>query len=123
LLYFAESPGLLHAFESATEFVKKQGCESIGLDSPGDSPAYPMYILLDVGDGKRHIQHVGVSHPSGYYSQGESGFKPCAVICVHCTNAGEKWKIYLPQIGPATIFQHIVVFGGKGLSPPEGAFP
>jgi hypothetical protein len=49
ILYFAENPQLLHAFGSAAEFVKKQGCESIGLDLPGDSPAYQLYVLLDAG--------------------------------------------------------------------------
>jgi hypothetical protein len=120
LLYFAENPGLLHAFESATEFVKKQGCESIGLDVPVDAPTYPLYVFLDAGSGKRRIQHVGVSNPSAPGSQGGGDFSPCAVICIHCTHAAEKFSNYSLQIGPPTIFQDIVVFIRKRLSAPEG---
>jgi Dolichyl-phosphate-mannose-protein mannosyltransferase len=120
-LYFAENRELMNVYRLAAEFVKEHGCEAIGLDLPPDSPTYPLLIFLEADQGKRHVQYVGVTNPSARYSENETRFMPCAVICVHCSMIAEKWKAYLSKVGPATVFQQIVVYSAKGTFPFVGS--
>ncbi|MGH8070503.1 MAG: hypothetical protein ACRERE_35750 [Candidatus Entotheonellia bacterium] len=121
-LYFAEHRGLQDAYQSAAQFVTGRDCQHVGLDSPLNSPVYPMLRLLDADKGMRRVRYVDFGAPSARYGNSKSGFMPCAVICLDCPMTIDKWMAYLSRVGPATVFQNIVVFSAKAPPSPDGAY-
>jgi hypothetical protein len=119
--YFAENHGLRDSYHAAAEFVKGQDCQDIGLDSPLDSPVYPLLRWLDADQGMRRVHYVDVGNLSARYSAGGTGFLPCAVVCFYCSMTMEKWMAYLSRVGPATVFQNIVVFSARVIPPDDDA--
>jgi hypothetical protein len=119
-LYFANRRDLLDSYRAAADFVKRGGCQHIGLDLPGDRYEYPFLRLLGAEKGDKNVRAVGVTNQSAIYTGGENSFQPCAVICLQCLQATEKWVLYASKVGPAIIFNNIVVFvnprheGGPG---------
>jgi 4-amino-4-deoxy-L-arabinose transferase-like glycosyltransferase len=119
-LYFAGQRDLLDSYRAAVGFVKGGVCPRIGLDLPGNSYEYPFLKLLGTEQGDKTVRAVGVTNASAVYAGDESHFQPCAIICLGCSNATEKWRAYSTKIGPATIFDPIVVFGGGRISESSG---
>jgi Dolichyl-phosphate-mannose-protein mannosyltransferase len=115
-LYFSDGRHLLEAYRTATALIKKQGCRHVGLDATLFSFEYPLLALLDVDRGKRSITHVGVQNLSARYGEVDEGVELCAVICLGCAAAIEKWKAYTTEVGPGTIVDDMVVFRATGAS-------
>jgi hypothetical protein len=113
-LYFAGQKELLDSYRAAVEFVNKGECLNIGLDLPSNSYEYPLLRLLGAASGEKNVRAVGVGNPSAVYARAESSFRPCAIICLQCSHATEKWSMYTSQVGPATRFDPLVVFSAQG---------
>jgi hypothetical protein len=111
-LYFADRQHVMPSFLAATALVRGVPCQDVGLDFHDfEFYEYPLLVLLDAENSSKHVRHVGVENPSTIYAEGaESGFKPCAVICLNCVTSREKWEKYTSPSGSADVFQDIVVF-------------
>ncbi len=111
-LYFADRRDLTESYVAATEFAKRQGCRDIGLDLSAEWYEYPLLVLLHAENGDKNVRNVGVKNRSAVRREVGESFKPCVVICPNCVTAQEKMETYAAAVGPPSLFQHVVVFGG-----------
>jgi hypothetical protein len=119
-LYFVERGDLLASYRAATAFIQQQNCPHVGLDSSLDTFEYPILALLGADRKVRSVKHVGVQNLSARYAAAAGGTKPCAVICLNCATAMEKWQAFTGSAGPGTIFGQIVVFQTTAGAPAAG---
>jgi hypothetical protein len=112
-LYFAGRRDLLDSYRAAALYVNSGECQNIGLDLPGDSYEYPLLRLLGADKGDKNVRAAEVRNASAVYAGDGSSFRPCAIICVQCLKAPEKWGMYTPRFGSGTVFDNIVVFSAK----------
>jgi hypothetical protein len=118
VLYFADyrDLDLLDAYRTVISLVKSQECQHVGLDTTFFNIEYPLLAWLGADRGTRSVTHVGVQNLSARYGKVDRGIKPCAVICLYCVTAIEKWERYAASVGPGTIVGNIVVFRARGKS-------
>jgi hypothetical protein len=115
-LYFADRRDLLDAYQTVIALIKGQGCQHVGLDASLNSVEYPLLALLDVDRGASSVTHVDVQNASAHYGRVEASIRPCAVICLDCATALEKWRAYTTGVGPGVVVDNIVVFRARGTS-------
>lgn len=115
-LYFMDRPYVLKSYLAAASFVDEKGCRNVGLNLPGNGYEYPLLFLLQGNGKEKIIQNVGVKNSSVVYATNAADFTPCAVVCVGCLKAKDKWDEYLRTVGPASVFADIVVFSTVGTS-------
>ena len=94
-LYFREHPTLFEPYREAAMRINATDCGSIGLRYP-DGYQYPLLVLMGAESGNKNVRSI------------EAERDPCAVICVDCTD--RKRVTYQATVGPASVFQNVVVF-------------
>jgi hypothetical protein len=82
-LYFAQAPNLDEPYREMVELIQQNQCSQVGLMLSGDSPEYPLWLLLDAPDESLRIEWIiARSDPSGSYRAED--FSPCAMVCASC---------------------------------------
>lgn len=130
-LYFTnEHEAVAASYIAAADFVKRRNCRDVGIDSyvrdPDikDSPdsffVYPLLALIHADGSTRRVWYEGVDNLSSRYAAKQEHPAACAVVCLDCAGAPEKWREY-SAIGPGTVFGNIVVFDPSGVPRPAAA--
>ncbi|MBM2842180.1 MAG: 2 protein [Anaerolineales bacterium] len=66
-----------------TARIQESGCSSIGLSLRGDTPEYPIWVLMGAPRNDLVFDWIiARGDPTGNLRR--AGFHPCAVICQHC---------------------------------------
>ncbi len=91
-LYFLDRSSLAGPHMAAAGLLRASGCRSIGIDYSIDRFQYPVLALLDAGKTTQ-VRPVGVKNETASLAQ-PVPFEPCAVLCLGCAHAREKWRQY-----------------------------
>ena len=63
--YFIHLPGAEPYFKQFTEFARMNRPKVVGLNTNGDTPEYPIWLMLRAGYPPVRVEHVNVPNPSG----------------------------------------------------------
>jgi hypothetical protein len=86
--YFIEAPYFDEAYIPMTERIEAAGCTRVGVMLGGDSPEYPLWVLLDAPGSDVTVRWI-ISRQDVSGSYRPEGFDACAVICERCDWAGD----------------------------------
>ncbi|MGD8634680.1 MAG: glycosyltransferase family 39 protein [Anaerolineales bacterium] len=89
--YFNDAPYFDEAYIPITDRIEAAGCSEIGVMLGGDSPEYPLWVLLDAPASDVVIGWI-ISRQDVSGSYRPDDFTPCAVICEKCDWAGESFN-------------------------------
>jgi hypothetical protein len=112
-LYFTQQRALKDSYLAATEIVKQERCEDIGMDT-SVKPYSHEYPLMELSQDPRHdvkFRYVDVHNLSSKYANQSDLTAPCVVICPDCRDQKAKWDKYLPGLPAAHVFGNLVIFG------------
>jgi hypothetical protein len=85
-LYFVTG-GDEPAYRSMTEEIMSEGCSTVGIMLGGDTPEYPLWVLL--GAPRADLQLEWIVAGELDTKKLLPGFRPCAVLCEDCP---EEWQ-------------------------------
>jgi 4-amino-4-deoxy-L-arabinose transferase-like glycosyltransferase len=97
------------SFIAAAGKVSKEECRSIALDANLMHFDYPMFALLSKDETPRRLTYASVHNTTERYRSATEQ-RPCAVICLECAQATEKWREYSDSEPNPSVFGNIVVF-------------
>lgn len=81
--YFVQAGNVDEAYILFSEQIKASACDEIGIMLRGDTPEYPLWVLMGAPRSEVVIRWIiARSDPSGSYRPED--FSPCAVICQGC---------------------------------------
>jgi hypothetical protein len=85
LQYFASNPDWYPSYRGAADFLKKAGCDKVGLKIGGNDFEYALWALLADRFGARpSIRHVQVTTESATGpATRQENFIPCAIVYIH----------------------------------------
>jgi hypothetical protein len=94
--YFWEAPSLDEPYIESTEIIEAYDCKKVGIMLRGDTPEYPLWVLLETPSSGVTIRWIiSERDVSGIFTP--SDFEPCAVICENCGYEGDTFN-QLPLI-------------------------
>jgi len=109
-LYFGDQHlYLTDSYLAAARAVAASGCRNVRLDAFLLHYDYPMLALLRAGMGGPVVHYVGVQNRSAIYERTPEP-SPCAVVCLGCALAHQKWREYAGPGVLALQFDRTVVF-------------
>lgn len=112
-LYFTQQRELKDSYLAASEIVKQERCEDVGMDT-SVKPYSHEYPLMELSQDASHgvkFRYVDVHNLSSKYADQSDLATPCVVICPDCRDQKEKWDEYLPGLPTTHVFGDLVVFG------------
>jgi hypothetical protein len=110
---------------SAAQQVNHLNCDLVAFDSFQNKPdsqivrepesffVYPLFAMIHADGQTRTVWYTGVHNLTTRYEDKHPG-AACAVVCLQCAGAAEKWSAYRPVGGRASVFGEIVVFSASG---------
>lgn len=132
-LYFMDHQEVLAPIFIATaEAVNRLNCHNIAIDDYAPQPAsqmafspksfyvYPLFPLIHADGRTRTVWYSAVHNLTIRYADPALHSHPCAVICMDCAGAPEKWAEYRDVGGRASVFDYIAVFASAGAVPNVG---
>lgn len=120
-LYFADSHQAVAAESvAAADEVNRLPCDLVAVDSfvrqdaaehlPPSFYVYPIMALIHADGGSRTVRYSGVQNATARYEADSIRERPCAVICLDCSDVREKWSEYTSRDARGRSFGKIVVF-------------
>jgi hypothetical protein len=104
--------------------VNQLSCNRVAIDvyiehpvldyTPRSMYVYPLLAQIHADGRTKSVWYTGVQNDTIRYASTET---PCAVICFDCARVSKKWEEYRNIGGRASVFDYIVVFADKGVSP------
>jgi hypothetical protein len=89
--YFWEAPRLDEPYIETTEIIEAEGCNKVGIMLRGDTPEYPLWVLLETPASGVAIRWIiSEGDVSGAFAPQD--FEPCAMICENCDFEGEAFN-------------------------------
>jgi hypothetical protein len=89
--YFMQAPGHDEPYIEMTSLIEEVQCSEIGLMLRGDSPEYPLWVLLGAPDKAMRMEWIiRETDVSGKFR--DPYFKPCALICETCVHEGDRYN-------------------------------
>ena len=77
-LYFITEGDLYPVYKAVSRVINATGCKEIGLSIGEDHWEYPWWILLQVRQGGKRIEHAGVDNHSKMFEKPD--FEPCVIL-------------------------------------------
>ena len=112
---------------AAANAVVQLGCNNVAIDSyivhppikhsPKALYVYPLFALMHADGYQRKVWYTGVDNLTNRYVNEQIHTDPCAVVCLECVDAPQKWKQYQAIGWRASVFDYLVVFGAAGAVP------
>ncbi len=113
-VYFTDFHDFLRApYLDIAQNLKASQCRDIGVDASLQDFDYPLFALLEIEQGHRTVKYAGVINETVAYRRPEDR-APCAVVCLSCADAPEKWSQYKNVGGRASVYGDNVVFSSDG---------
>ncbi|OFV81492.1 MAG: hypothetical protein A2W26_00495, partial [Acidobacteria bacterium RBG_16_64_8] len=88
-LLFAHVPEQKDAYLAAADSIRASSCRAVGLEIPPSQLEYLIWWVLDAPQSGIRLETLSSSPYLGRYL--DPTFRPCAVVCVGCSGAGE-WR-------------------------------
>jgi hypothetical protein len=83
--------GLASVYPEFAARIGESGCRDVGLMLRGDTPEYPIWVLLHAPRGDLIIDWIiARGDPTGKFRR--AGFHPCAVICQNCPSTRDPFN-------------------------------
>jgi hypothetical protein len=132
VMYFYDShEDVAGATIAAANVAIRLGCNNIAIDayiahppikhSPKALYVYPLLALIEANGQPRRVWYSDVANQTTKYANEQIHPDPCAVVCLECVDAPQKWEQYSKIGGRVSVFDYLVVFNAAGAIPNPAA--
>jgi 4-amino-4-deoxy-L-arabinose transferase-like glycosyltransferase len=100
---------LAASFIAASRATRSLSCRAVGIDAKLLHFEYPIFALISEDKKPRFFSYVSVDNPTEKFRSAQTP-APCAVVCLGCASAPQKWQQYQSQGFLGSTFADVVVF-------------
>jgi hypothetical protein len=97
------------SFIAASKATASLRCRSIGLDAKLLHFDYPVFALVGKDNQPRSFSYVAVDNSTEKFRSAQAP-PPCAIVCLACAHAAQKWQLYQNEGFQGAVFGDVVVF-------------
>lgn len=107
------------SFIAAARATASLTCRSIGVDAKLLHFEYPIFAIISEDKKARTFSYVSVDNSTEQFRSADTP-PACAVVCLGCATAEQKWQLYENQGFQGTVFGDVVVFHRPNDTPRTG---